>query len=85
MTLTTRKNIDKLLNDLGYKIKSSFNYKNNFNHGQNYLAKSCYIVEKDTGISFAHYKDARRDNNFIKLQELRSGEEFMVGNRVYEL
>ncbi len=29
------------------------------------------IQEADTGISFSHYKDARRDENYKKLMELR--------------
>jgi len=59
------------LDNLGYKINKAdtFNYFNSANE-IHYKAKSCYIVEKDTGLSFANIA-ARRDNNFGALQNLR--------------
>lgn len=84
MTLT-KKELNAKLAELGYKIdeESSFNYHNALNEHA-YNARACYIVEADTGISFAHYKDARRDTNFDKLQAMRL-EEFVIRGRVYEL
>lgn len=38
------------------------------------------ILQIDNGVSAFHYKDARRDNNFKKLQLLRRDEEVYYRN-----
>jgi hypothetical protein len=45
----------------------------------------CQIKEKDTGISAFHYKDARRDENFNKMQTLRKNSFAIVSGRILEL
>ena len=79
---------DELLSELdklGYEIDKSmsFNYMNCSN-GESYKAKACYIVEKDTKLSFSNI-DARKDNNFERLQELRFWIEVTHKGRIYEL
>lgn len=83
----TRKDLDRALAALGYRIDDalSFNYVNNLNPGPSYPARSCYIVESDTGIGFAHYKDARRDENFRALQDFRFQPNPVIRGRVYEI
>lgn len=85
MVQTTKARLVAELATLGYKIseRDSFNYRNTFN-GKPYDARSCYIVETDTGISFAHYRDARRDEKFERLQAMRL-EEYVIKGRIYEL
>jgi len=80
-----KKELLNTLDTLGYKIskQDSFNYYNSGNEVK-YPAKSCYIVEKDSGLSFANIY-ARRDSNFRALQELRRNEEVIVKGRVWEL
>ena len=80
-------NYDELKNQLdklGYKIdqENSFNYFNSANKNQ-YNARSCYIVEKDTGIGFANIK-SRKDENFNKLQQLRKNALVIDRNRIIE-
>jgi signal recognition particle subunit SEC65 len=72
------------LKKLGYKIEeeSSFNYFNIANE-EHWKARSCYIIEIDTGLSFANV-NARRDNDFNKLQEFRD-EDVIINGRRYEL
>ena len=73
------------LDKLGYKIskEDSFNYYNSGNEVK-YEAKSCFIIEKDSGLSFANIY-ARRDNNFRALQELRYNAEIIVSGRIWEI
>jgi len=59
---------------LGYKFESFPMEKSRTTQGNQGYVMPC-LVEKDTGISFAHYKDARRDENFKRLQELRFNSE----------
>ena len=70
---------------LGYKLDpacaclSSNKHLTGERAGKSYPAKNAYIVESDTGISFAHYAKARRDLNYTALQEMRkAGEVFAV-------
>lgn len=62
----------KLISRLGYQIdkSSSFSYTNNLNASGTYKARSLYLVQKDDKVS-AFNVDARRDENFKKLQEFR--------------
>lgn len=60
------------LDALGYKIAGgpmSFDYFNGSNK-YHYPARSCHVVEKDSGLSFANI-GARRDSNFQALQAMR--------------
>ena len=58
------------IDSLGYKFEAGKMTLDTTTVGNiGYCTQS--IVEKDTGISFAHYMDARRDDNFKALQELR--------------
>ena len=77
----------QLTNDLakmGYRIDetNSFNYVNNMN-GNSYPARSCYLVEVDTGLSFANIY-ARRDVKFQQLQNYRQSDP-VINGRVFEL
>ncbi|MES2295379.1 MAG: hypothetical protein V4527_18935 [Pseudomonadota bacterium] len=83
---TTKKRLVEDLAALGYRIDESlsFNYVNGHNPGPAYPARSNYIVEADTGISFAHFSLARRDDRFRALQEFRYHDR-LIGGRRYEL
>ena len=84
-TIKTNKTwLDNELFKLGYKINNSmsFNYYNNLN-SYGYEARSCYIVERNTNLSFCNI-NARRDDNFKKLQKLRLND-YLINNRIYEL
>lgn len=85
MRTMTKAELVNDLADMGYKIQSGFNYTNNLNSGPSYKARSNYIVEADTGISFAHYADARRDDNFKALQAYRFEGDILINGIVYEL
>lgn len=64
------------LAELGYKLDRRLDCKSNTRHmsgercGQSYPAINLYVVEADTGLSFAHV-EARRDENHARLQHLR--------------
>ncbi len=72
------------LDFLGYKLKpeNCFNYFNGSNDTK-YPARSIYLVEKDTGLSAFHI-DARRDENFKKLQTFRRSVFVSAKGRVWE-
>jgi hypothetical protein len=61
---------------IGYKVDRSCDARGNTRYitgehvGESYPATNLYVVEADTGMSAFHV-DARRDENFRKLQELR--------------
>lgn len=82
---TTKKSVISKLSSLGYKIseKDSFNYVNKGNPPEIWNARACYIIEKDSGLSFCNI-NARRDENFKLLQEYRKND-FIINGRVYEL
>jgi len=82
---TTKEQLVFDLAQLGYKIEeeSSFNYYNTANEDK-WLARSCYIIEIDTRLSFANI-NARRDDNFKKLQALRTERDYIINGRRYEL
>ena len=71
------------LDQLGYKMKSSYNYYNSSNCIK-YLAKTIEIVEKDSGLSFANIK-AKRDDNFKQLQNLRYTSFVYNRGRIWEI
>jgi hypothetical protein len=66
--------LDAMLADLGYKISKtdSFNYYNSHNE-IHYNAKSCYIVDIKTKMSFAHVDFyPKHPERHEKLQKLRN-------------
>lgn len=73
------------LTTLGYKIDpvNSFNYINTNNKRQ-YKARSIYIVESNTGLSFANI-NARCDDNFKELQSLRYNTFVYHNGRIWEI
>lgn len=73
------------LDSLGYRIckRDTFKYYNTSNPPDKWLAESLYIVEADTGRSFAH-KESRRDGHFWDLQDLRLGTICMHNGRIVE-
>lgn len=77
--------LSNALDALGYAIdrKMSFNYFNTGNE-RHYKARSIYIIEKDTRLSFAHV-EAKRDKNFKSLQALRFGTFCFSAGRIWEL
>ncbi len=85
MNIKTKQELKNILDNLGYKISESdsFNYFNSANKDK-WNARSCYIVEKDSGLSFANIY-ARRDANFKALQEFRYNANIIIKNRVYEI
>lgn len=84
--ITSKTELVELLADLGYKIDESlsFNYVNNLNPGPSYKARAVSIVQADDGSSFAHV-DARRDDNFRRLQALRFNQDILIRGRVWEI
>ena len=81
----TKNELLKELDRLGYEIdlSLSFNYINNLNR-KSYKARSIYIREADTGLSFANIY-ARRDVNFKALQDIRFRVEVIERGRTWEL
>ena len=70
------------LAELGYRFEKHPRFSlDTTSNGEKGWVTPC-IVEADTGISFAHYKDARRDSNFKALQELRDR---VVTHKGYEV
>lgn len=73
------------IDSLGYKIDKSMSFcyfnQGNANH---WAAKSCYVVEKDTGLSFANI-NAREDENYKALQELRRSTFTLHKGRLWEI
>lgn len=82
--LTKGQFLDKL-EALGYKLETELceNYHNTANKVP-YLAKSIYIAQKDNGVS-AYNVNARRDDNFKALQQLRQETFVFDNNRIWEL
>ena len=80
------------LAEIGYKMDRSCDargvtrYLSGEFAGATYPATTVYIVEADTGVSFANYREARRDENFRRLQEMRrsGGLYAVVGDRILE-
>jgi hypothetical protein len=72
--------------DRGLDCRSDNRYMTGNYAGQSYPAVNAYVVEADTGLSFANV-GARRDANFRRLQEIRfMGELFaVVRGRLLEL
>lgn len=82
----SKKWLDNELKSLGYRISktNSFNYYNGYNDFK-YEARACYIVEIDSGLSFANV-NARRDINFKALQEFRYNNSYLeIKGRIYEI
>lgn len=71
------------VNQLGYRMERSFAYNNDYNRPECWRATHYSIVDKKTGLSFAHV-DARRDRRFNALQELRSVAIVLHHGRVVE-
>ncbi len=76
--------IETALAAIGYKFDRSCDSHSNNRHmtgeaaGESYPAINAYVIEKDTRRSFANV-EARRDENFKTLQDMRfSGEWFAV-------
>jgi hypothetical protein len=88
----TLRQLNASLGRLGYRLDRSCDclsvnrYITGENAGESYPAINAYVVESDTGLSFAHVS-ARRDENYRRLQELRfSGELYaVVRGRVLEI
>ena len=85
MTQLTKNDFLNELNRLGYQVYKTncFNYINGSNENT-YKAKSIYIVENDSGLSFANI-DARRDDNFKALQKMRFECFVYDSGRIWEL
>ncbi len=69
---------------IGYTIYDFEAYYNGSNTIK-YDAIRCRQKETDTGISAFHYKDARRDDNFRKMQHLRFSYFGVHDGRIIEL
>lgn len=88
---TLRQVID-VLAGLGYELDRSLDCKGDNLYltgelvGKSYPAINAYVVECDSGLSFANVA-ARRDENFRRLQELRrSGELYaVIRGRILEI
>lgn len=71
------------LSHLGYLLEEDNSYFQNIQivqgtgEGESYPGVSMSIVEQDTGLSFAN-ENARKDENFRTLQQLRSTEPYIV-------
>lgn len=85
MEILTADEVIQQLDELGYRINNSmsFNYFNTSNE-RKYKARFCYIIEKDSGLSFGN-ADARRDENFKTLQALRRYSFGWNNGRIWEL
>jgi hypothetical protein len=86
MVMLSAEGIKAALDHLGYCIRNnsnSFNYFNGSNE-RSYKARSCYITEKNSGLSFANI-NARKDAAFKALQELRFNSFGYENARIWEL
>lgn len=79
------------LNRLGYRLDRSSDcaswarWVSGPREGKSYPCTSLYILESDTGKSFAE-SGARRDKNFDKLQALRKSGAYVAGRRtIFEI
>jgi len=88
----TVRQVNDALSRLGYRLDRTSDCKSvnriltGEDAGKSYPAINAYVVEIDTGLSFANVA-ARRDANFRRLQELRlSGELYaVVRGRILEI
>jgi len=88
----TLRQVIGVLADLGYKLdrtldcKSDNRYLTGEDAGKSYPAINAYVVECDSGLSFADVA-ARRDENFRRLQELRKSDELyaVIRGRILEI
>jgi hypothetical protein len=86
MQQLTKEELLTQLKQIGYKPLKALTFNDNnlstFNPYP-YKMKGLYIVESDTGISAFHYKDARRDDNFNKLQDIRMNTFVFENGRIW--
>lgn len=68
---------------LGYKLKREFNYDNSHNPPDCWRAQSFSVIDRATGLSFAHYQ-GRRDARFAELQRLRRNAVVLHRGRLVE-
>lgn len=88
----TLRQVNEALASLGYRLDRKLDCKSvnriltGEDAGKSYPAINAYVVEIDTGLSFANVS-ARRDANFRRLQEIRlSGELYaVVRGRILEI
>jgi len=88
----TLRQLSAALKPLGYRLNRSDDclsdnrYLTGPDAGASYPAINAYVVEIDTGLSFAHVS-ARRDVNYRRLQEMRRSEELyaVVRGRILEI
>ena len=70
---------------LGYALDRTLGFVyNNMSNKNKYRAKSIGIIEADTKLHFSHL-EARRDENYKRLQELRVDAVCIYGGRIVEL
>ena len=88
----TVKGMDRILAMIGYRMDRSSDchgvncYMTGDLAGESYPAVNAYVVEIDTGLSFAHV-NSRKDGNFEALQRMRRNEELyaVVRGRILEV
>jgi hypothetical protein len=71
------------LESIGYKLGDSFCYENNLNAGEFWKAKSFGIIEKSSGLSFAHVDAPKK--NLKALQEIRFNCFVFQNGRIWEI
>lgn len=89
---STVKAMTQTLRSIGYRLDRSMDCKHQSRYmtgpraGSSYPAISTGIREIDSGKSFAHF-DARRDENFKKLQDMRLNESLyaVVAGRILDI
>lgn len=83
MERISKRELEIRLENLGYKLGSSFCYENNLNAGEFWKAKSFQIIEKSSGLSFAHIDAPKK--NLKELQEIRFNCFVFENGRIWEI
>ena len=87
MELVTFDELKRRIDAIGYRLARRDDcrgFGRDMETGDCYPCITGYPVEKDTGVSFAHYRDARRDANFKALQELRRNVFAIVRGAIFD-
>lgn len=79
----SKRELEIHLEAIGYKLGDSFLYENNLNAGESWKAKSFEIVEKSSGLSFAHVDAPKK--NLKTLQEIRLNCFVFENGRIWEI
>jgi hypothetical protein len=79
--------LQRRIDALGYRLDrrmDCYSIARDVRTGESYPCITGYAREKDTGLSFAHFSDARRDAAYRGLQNLRGRVFAVVRGAIYD-